>query len=238
VVVEDGREIQRKEIVVNDPLVYRGVRFYQASYGPTGKLDQLMLTAISSATPALRKDLTLGLNETAVLDPDTTVKLDEFIPDYVVRDNQVYTRSNDVTNPAVHLIVTSNRSGKSVNFWLPPLEGFAENGQSPYQFEVQDLKLGYFTGLEVSHEPGQWAVWTGVVLMGIGLTFVFYVAHTRFWAVPVRDAKGKLELWVGGTANRNREAFEERFRELTEKIETELKSLRETGATARVVSIA
>jgi hypothetical protein len=43
---------------------------------------------------------------------------------------------------------------------------------------------------------------------------------------------------VGGTANRNREAFEERFRELTEKIETELKSLRETGATARVVSIA
>lgn len=238
VVVEDGREIQRKEIVVNDPLVYRGVRFYQASYGPTGKLDRLMLTAISSATPALRKDLTLGLNETAVLDPDTTVKLDEFIPDYVVRDNQVYTRSNDVTNPAVHLIVTSNRSGKSVNFWLPPLEGFAENGQSPYQFEVQDLKLGYFTGLEVSHEPGQWAVWTGVVLMGIGLTFVFYVAHTRFWAVPIRDAKGKLELWLGGTANRNREAFEERFRELTEKIETELKSLRETGATARVVSIA
>ena len=238
VVVEDGREIQRKEIVVNDPLVYRGVRFYQASYGPTGKLDQLMLSANSTANPALRKDLTLSLDETAALDPDTTVKLAEFIPDYVVRDNQVYTRSNDVANPAVHLIVSSNKSGKAVNVWLPPLEGFAENAQSPYQFEVQDLKLGYFTGLEVSHEPGQWAVWTGVVLMGIGLTFVFYVAHTRFWAVPVLDAKGKLGLWVGGTANRNREAFEERFRELTETIETELKSQRVTGAPSRVASIA
>ena len=65
-----------------------------------------------------------------------------------------------------------------------------------------DLKPGYFTGLEVSHEPGQWAVWTGVVLMGFGLAIVFYFVHTRFWAVPVRDAaNGKLTLWIGGTAN-------------------------------------
>ena len=65
----------------------------------------------------------------------------------------------------------------------------------------------HFTGLQVSFEPGQWAVWTGVVLMGIGLTFVFYVAHTRFWAVPVRNASGVLTLWVGGTVNRNRDAI-------------------------------
>ena len=82
--------------------------------------------------------------------------------------------------------------------------------------------MGYFTGLQVSHEPGQWAVWTGVILMGVGLVFVFYVAHTRFWAVPVRDSRGKLELWVGGTANRNREAFAERFQQLVQKIESEL----------------
>ena len=161
---------------------------------------------------------------------DTTVKLAEFIPDYVVQDGEVYTRTNSVQNPAAHLIVTSQRTGKQVNFWLPPLEGFAQNAQSPYQFDVLDLKLGYFTGLEVSHEPGQWAVWTGVILMGIGLTVVFYLAHTRFWIVPVREANGKLTLWLGGTANRNREAFENRFRELAEKIQAELKSQSEAPA--------
>src|ERR1700732_2633765 len=46
-VVDGGREIARKEIVVNDPLVYQGLRFYQASYGRTGKLDQLILYATS-----------------------------------------------------------------------------------------------------------------------------------------------------------------------------------------------
>src|SRR5581483_9847811 len=38
-VVRDGKAVKDKEIVVNDPLEYDGVRFYQASWGPTGELD-------------------------------------------------------------------------------------------------------------------------------------------------------------------------------------------------------
>src|SRR5262249_29003604 len=154
----------------------------------------------------------LATDELAQLDPDTTVRLAEFIPDYVVRDGQVYARSSQVENPAAHLIVASGKSGKSFDYWLPAIPGIEQNSASPYQFEARDLKMGYFTGLEVSHEPGQWPVWAGVVLMGLGLGMVFYVVHVRFWVVPVRDARGQLALWVGGTANRNREAFEQRFR--------------------------
>lgn len=237
-VVRNGQDLQRKEIVVNDPLVYSGIRFYQASYGPTGNLEKLLLTAKASNAAGEKKNLALGLNEIAILDSDTTVQLAEFIPDYVVSDGQVYTRSTSVQNPAAHLLVSSRKSGKHVNFWLPALEGFAENSQSPYEFEAVDLKMGYFTGLEVSHEPGQWAVWAGVICMGIGLTFVFYVAHTRFWVVPVREPNGKLTLWVGGLANRNREAFEGRFRELVSKIEAELKKPAEVPAAKRVASLA
>ena len=48
--VVDGRtaKFSRKEIVVNDPLVYQGLRFYQASYGTHWKARQLVL----NATPA------------------------------------------------------------------------------------------------------------------------------------------------------------------------------------------
>ena len=237
-VVRNGQDLERKEIVVNDPMVYGGIRFYQASYGPTGKLEKLLLTAKTTSGAAEQKDLALGLNETATLDSDTTVQLSEFIPDYVIGDGQVYTRSNSVQNPAAHLVVISRKTAKRVNVWLPALEGFAENTQSPYQFDAVDLKMGYFTGLEVSHEPGQWAVWAGVVGMGVGLAFVFYVAHTRFWVVPVQEANGKLTLWVGGLANRNREAFEERFRGLVNKIEAEVKKESEAPAHTRVPSIA
>jgi cytochrome c biogenesis protein len=84
--------------------------------------------------------------------------------------------------------------------------------------------MAYFTGLEVSHEPGQWAVWSGVVLMGFGLAVVFYLVHVRIWAVPVRNSRGQLQLWIGGTANKNRDAFEERFRDVVQQIEAKLAS--------------
>jgi cytochrome c biogenesis protein ResB len=163
------------------------------------------------------------MNQTVALDPDTSVQLVEFIPDFVVQDGRVYARSKDIVNPAVHMIVTSNKANSSANVWLPPMPGIDENASSPYTFDPKDLKTGTYTGLQVSHEPGQWVVWAGVVLMGIGLTFVFYVVHMRFWVVPVRNAQGGTLLWIGGTANRNRDAFEMKFKTVVEQIQKELK---------------
>jgi len=235
VVLENGQEVQRKEIVVNDPLVYRGVRFYQASYGRTGKIDRLVLAATPAKGPA--KEITLGPNETVPLDENTTVRLAEFIPDYVVQDGQIYPRSNDLENPAAHLIVESTTTGKAVNVWLPPIPGFEQNSASSYKFEGKDIQMAYYTGLEVSHEPGQWAVWAGVVLMGLGLTFVFYIVHARVWAVPVHDASGHLTLWIGGAANRNKDAFEQNFRKWVRQIEVEINTASSASAGERVVPI-
>lgn len=237
-VVDGGREISRKEIVVNDPLVYQGLRFYQASYGRTGKLDQLILNATSvNGATRTPQEILLSMNQIVALDADTSVQLVEFIPDFVAQDGRVYARSKDIVNPAVHLIVTSKKATTSVNVWLPEIPGVDENASSPYTFDPKDLKTGIYTGLQVSHEPGQFAVWAGVVLMALGLTFVFYVVHMRFWVVPVhRD--GRTVLWVGGTTNRNRDAFEVKFKNVVEQIQKELKPEVVASAQAQVTSIA
>lgn len=222
-VIDNGREVARKEIVVNDPLVYAGLRFYQASYGGTGKLDHLVLNATPAAgTTRAPHEISLAPDQSLALDADTSVQLAEFIPDYVVQDGRVYARSNEVVNPAVHMVVTSRKTNASVNVWLPEIPGVAENVSSPYIFEAKDLTMGHYTGLQVSHEPGQWAVWAGVILMGLGLTCVFYVVHVRFWVVPTLDARGRMVLWVGGAANRNRDVFEQKFKKLISEIQKEL----------------
>jgi cytochrome c biogenesis protein len=236
-VVDNGQEISHKEIVVNDPLVYHGVRFYQASWGRTGKLDRIVLNAVPKSGAGQAQEISLAPNQIVSLDADTKLQVAEFIPDFVVQDGHVYARSNDVVNPAVHLIVTSEKTNKVVNFWLPEIPGVAENASSPYNFEPKDLKTAVFTGLEVSHEPGQWAVWAGVILMAIGLTFVFYVVHVRFWVVPVQDAKGNLALWIGGSANRNRDAFEQTFKRFVEQVEKELKPKFEEAAEKPAASL-
>ena len=193
-----------------------------ASTRPATAAPASSIKLILNATPrraaqlAAPQEISLAMNQTVALDADTSVQLVEFIPDFVVQDGRVYARSKDVANPAVHMIVTSKKANTSVNVWLPEIPGIDENASSPYIFDPKDLKTGLYTGLQVSHEPGQWAVWAGVVLMAIGLTFVFYVVHMRFWVVPVVDARGRMALWVGGTANRNRDAFEHKFKNVVE----------------------
>lgn len=234
-VVKDGRDVKKKEIVVNDPLLYSGVRFYQSSYGPNGKVDKLMLVAAPGNGSGQKQEIGLAVNEIVPLDADTSMRFAEFFPDFAVRDGQVYRKSNDLENPAVHLVVTSKSAGKDFDVWLPPIEGVGGNSQSPWQFQATDLKMGHFTGLQVSHEPGQWGVWSGVVLMGIGLAFVFYVVHMRFWVAPVLDPKtGKYSVWIGGSANRNRDAFEQRFNDLVKLVEEELESMSKAATREQV----
>jgi len=214
------------------------VRFYQSSFGENGKVNKLVLTATpnaafkpvsASASPSTAapnagttKEIAFAVGDTADLDSNTTVRFAEFFTDYAVRNGQVYKRSNELGSPAAHLIVTTKSTGQNFDVWFPALDEVADNSKAPYLLQPKDLKLAHFTGLQVSHEPGQFGVWGGVVLLGIGLAFVFYIVHMRFWAVPVRDERtGLYSLWIGGSANRNRDAFEQRFNELIEAVEKE-----------------
>jgi cytochrome c biogenesis protein len=223
-VIQDGKEVQTKEIVVNDPLVHRGLRFYQSSFGMTGSLDGLKLLA----TPdnGTGREITVRMNDPFDLDDNTTVTLAEYIPDFFIRDNQVFKRSDNPENPAFRLQVKNKATGEDAKLWLFPAYGEAAQGEKThYNFAFRDMQMGYFTGLEVSHEPGQWLVWAGCLLMGAGLFVAFYMVHMRLWITVVPDARGKLVLWIGGQANKNRDRFQQKFNEVVDTIRTELKSI-------------
>jgi len=155
-----------------------------------------------------------------------------------VSDGHLYARSNELENPAAHLVLESKKSGQSINVWLPPIPGLEQNESSPYTFEGKDVQMAYFTGLEVSHEPGQWAVWAGVLVMGFGLVVVFYLVHMRVGSRPCATLAANCNSGSGEPPNKNKDAFEHRFGELVEKIESELKISVEAGAEAPAAVLA
>jgi len=219
-VVQDGREVEAKQIVVNDPLIHKGLRFYQASFGPTGKLDGLKVLVTPAKGDA--REITLPMNQPVPLDAASSVTLAEYIPDFFVRDNQIFKRSDDPVNPAFRLQV-KNGKGEDTKLWIFPAYNTAAQGEDTgYRFDYRDMQMGYFTGLEVSHEPGQWLVWSGCLLMGCGLFVAFYLVHMRVWVTAAPNARGALVLWIGGQSNKNRDRFEQKFNQLVDGIRTEL----------------
>ncbi len=219
-VVENGQVTKSKEIVVNDPLVYKGIRLFQASMGQSGALRSAEVEATIGTGPAQSFQLKTGVP--VQLAPDTTLTLTKFVPDFYIQDNEVFTKSETPNNPALGFVV--NKAGQDYKAWVFPAMGRSASVDAiGLKLDLKTGTLANFTGLEVSYEPGQWAVWAGCLLMGLGLVIAFYVIHMRFWAIAVHDERQGLVLWVGGAFNKNKEKFEERYNLLVDVITRELK---------------
>lgn len=223
-VLENGREVERKKIYVNDPLTYKGVRFFQASLSSMGTPRKLMMEA-SWLENGVEKHqaLTLAPGTPAPLDEQgSTVALVDFIPDYVLQGNQITSKSDDPNNPAIHLQVM--RAGAQVtNAWVlaksPQLNPPNDTG---VKFRFLSVDMDSMTGLQVAHEPGQWLIWAGCLLLVTGLMMALYLSHIRIWGIVADDRKGQPALLLGGQPSKYRENFERKFHELTTEVQSAL----------------
>jgi hypothetical protein len=194
-VVKDGQDVQKKEIVVNDPLLYSGVRFYQASYGKTGKVDKFCWSRLR-ATVLAETGNRFGAERRSSTRSDTTVRFAEFFPDYAVRDGQVYRNRTNWKIRQLTLVVTSKAAGKDFDVWFPPIDEVADNSKSPWQFQATDLKDGPL------HRPAGFAR-TGTVGRLVGRS-----ADGRWTGIRVlRGAHAVL----GGAGSRSRRRQTVRF---------------------------
>ena len=222
-VIEDGKEVVSKTIVVNDPLVYKGIHIYQSSMGQSSTPRALTFAATPTSGGAA-VDVVVPLKGAAALPDGESLSILRWVPDYYVQDNQVYQKSDDPTNPAVQLGLT-NAQGETKKLWILYSQLNSTKGQdAPYEFAIKSAAWAKYTGLEVSHHPGQLGVWMGVVLMALGLMIAFYTHHVRIWAAIADDGQGGKLLWVGGTTNKNRDKFKVTFEQIKTALSEELSS--------------
>jgi len=223
---EEGREVAHQQIFVNDPLTYKGVRFFQASYASAGTPRQLVMEAnwLENGVEAHRI-LKLIPGTPVQLDAQgTKVELADFVPDFVLEGNQISSRSDEPRNPAIRLVVT-RPGGDPTSAWIlaksPEMSPPNDTGVS---FRFVSVEMDYVTGLQVAHQPGQWPIWAGCLMLTCGLMMALYFSHIRIWGVVAADLKGRPVLLLGGQPSKYRESFEQKFLELACGIEHALKN--------------
>ncbi|MFA6148011.1 MAG: cytochrome c biogenesis protein ResB [bacterium] len=199
-VMENGREVLRKTITVNDPLVYKGVWFYQSSYGQEGG---------ATAQVAVRRHDGTSLG-TLSLAPNEPVKIDGY---GVVRGVD-YNQDFQGNGPALQVVIEKPGQAAS-SLWI--LQGRPDQDRARKDsmvFSFGGLTSKMYTGLQVAKDPGVNLVWLGCLLLTAGMMISFFVSHRRVWIRLAEGPQGKVEVTAAGSANRNRPAFEKTFASL------------------------
>jgi len=103
------------------------------------------------------------------------------------------------------------------------LQGIASLPKIPWPFIpiLDNYHQVYYTGLQLTEDPGMNVVWAGSILLVLGLCIMFYLPHRKIWLVIRPAGKGKgLEVSMAGMTNRNRLGFEREFQALSSKLNT------------------
>ena len=197
-ILEDGKEILKREIRVNHPLYYKGIAFYQSSYG-----------AIQEATIGIqwknRNEKTLlKIHEGETLpipNTNSSIHMVKYFP--------------QILNLGEGLQVVLLRPNQPPQpLWALKDSSKVDQQNPEFTVSFEGITNTEYTGLQVARDPGVWVVWLGCTLLIVGLIVSFFFSHQRIWVRIPKDL-GK-EIVLAGSTSKNRVGFEKVFERLAE----------------------
>ena len=195
VLVENGSEVLKKTIIVNDPLRYKGINIFQSSFGTIpGKNLTLSFTSMASGM-VYEKNIRTG-ESVALPENLGTFVLDGFVPSYPFM-------GQDLGESYIGQLTVSGE--KPENVVLPLHYGkFDKMRKGAVAVEIVNFDSSYYTRLQVTRDPGVYLVYLGFTLMIVGCYIAFFMSHQSL-CVEFAEVKGNsCRVMVSGTANKNK----------------------------------
>ncbi len=220
-VLEGDKVILTKLIQVNDPLQYQGIRFYQSSYGQLPGMATMTIRASTTGGSFSVRDYKLRKGERVKLEGSPYyITITEMAADVAFGPGgQLVAQSDQFKGSGAAVIEFSDEQGRPVEkAVIANIDPRSQPQRIPFRFSIVDYRGPYYTGLQVSYDPGVWIVWTGCILMVGGILVAFFLFHKRVWIRIAPAGGGRAEVTVAGSVNKNRHAFEREFKKMVEKI--------------------
>jgi cytochrome c biogenesis protein len=214
--LEKGKVVRQGALLVNHPIAFGGLRFYQSSYGvlPGGRLA---LSYVRGTGKADERETAVG---------------DRFSLPGGEGEVEVIRAENDLMRmgPAVKLSVTSTRG--NVQFWVfENIERIKSANPgvlaqvplmnpglfAPYLFSIQKKGERFYTVLQAARDPGVPLVAGGAALLVAGLMITFFFSHRRF-RIVLKEEKDKSRIGLAGSSNRDPVGLENEMNRLLAEI--------------------
>ncbi len=210
-IIDRGKTVLTKTIQVNDPLKYKGMWFYQSSYGTAwDRAEKLFIQITDRSNGKVVADTALDFRkEKEIAGTDLRINAINFIGHFAFDPStkQIFAKSEEHENPAVQLEIYENGrliSSPWIFYKFPdlfPIEG------SKYNFILTGYTSPHYSGLQVAKDPGVNVVWAGSGLLMIGLFTSFFIFHRRLW-ITIEPSENSTVIYIGGIANKDTIGFE------------------------------
>jgi len=220
-VIENGEKKVTKTITVNDPLVYKGIWFYQSSYGDSwDRVEKARVVVKDKVTDKVVGEAILDWQKEQTLkDLGLKLQLTDFVADFGfdTKDRRVYSKIVELGNPAIKLAITERDQSLPAPWIFYNYPDLFEIQGSKYKFELAGYLTKKFTGLQIARDPGVLIVWIGSTLLVVGVMLSATIDHRGVWAKIVPAASG-VTVYLGGTAYKGQIDFDREFQKLAERV--------------------
>lgn len=204
--LENGQPAVQKDIVVNDPLRYRGISIFQSSYG-TMPSREAVLSFTSRGT---------GMVYTQEMKIGQEVRIPEDLGTFVLTElrHQAQFKGHPVGDAFIGRLTAPDGTAQEV---VLPIRfpTFDRMRRGEVVIAVDRFKEKHYTGLQVNQDPGVDLVYTGFILMILGCYVTFFRSHQQVCIEAVRRGAG-TRVKVYGTANKNKAGMQRRVQRLAQ----------------------
>lgn len=188
-IIQDGRVVAQGMTAVNAPFDFGTYRIFQATYGLTGSAGRVKI-AVFDKKLAPKDPQKAFVGEVEL----RAGRVSEFKNMLLSIDRSTLNIEDEQKGfegelkPA--LVVKVLMDGKAYDVpvvYSPELTIFAQSQLAelkdfPYVFFLVDFEPQFFSGFQVSRQPGTPLIWLGSIMVVGGMLLAFYTVHRKVWA--------------------------------------------------------
>jgi cytochrome c biogenesis protein len=224
-IIEHGKEVLHKAIVVNDPLIYKGIGIYQSSYGRLGDEHEQAAQPIDPSKPVELsfRSAASGMIYTKTAGIGQPVRIPEGIGEFVLQryEPNAKFRGMDLGPAFIGILKMQGSRPQEVTLPLKYPKFDAMRGGKVFialsSKAAAPVRERYYTGLQVSYDPGVWVVYAGFILIIAGCAVAFFLSHQQL-VVEVSDKRKQSAVMISGKSDKNKMGYQLKLKRLAEQL--------------------